>query len=273
MPTDNKKFADLGWPKTVWAIGAVHGEVDRLAALHDFILPRFQLGDRLVYLGNMIGRGSATLETVDEILAFRRRLLSQPGMLVSDIVYLRGAQEEMWQKLLQLQFAPNPQEVLGWMLRQGVEHTLRAYEGKPAEGLAAAREGAVQLTRWTNRLREAIRRAPGHSALFTILKRAAYTKPNARDPGPAMLLVSAGIDIERPLATQGDSFWWGATEFATIDRVYENFSCLVRGLSDGSRNVGTTEHTISLDGGAGRGGCIAAAQLTPAGGVVDLFEI
>ena len=63
LPTDNKKFADLGWPKTVWAIGAVHGEVDRLAALHDFILPRFQLGDRLVYLGNTIGRGPAPLRS------------------------------------------------------------------------------------------------------------------------------------------------------------------------------------------------------------------
>ncbi|MEO1226956.1 MAG: hypothetical protein AAFX92_22305 [Pseudomonadota bacterium] len=273
MPTDNKKFADLGWPKTVWAIGAVHGEVDRLAALHDFILPRFQLGDRLVYLGNTIGRGPAPLATIDEILSFRRRMLSQAGMLVSDIVFLRGAQEEMWQKLLQLQFAPNPQEVLRWMLGQGVDKTLEAYGGKPEEGLAAAREGPLQLTRWTNRLRESIRRSPGHSALFTVLKRAAYTTPNARDAEAPMLLVSAGIDINRPLATQGDSFWWGASDFGKINGGYENFACLVRGLSENGRDVQASEHTISLDGGAARGGCIAAAQLTASGGVIDLFEI
>lgn len=273
MPTDNKKFANLGWPKTVWAIGAVHGEVNRLMALHDFILPRFQLGDRLVYLGNIIGRGPAPLQTVDEILSFRRRLLSQPGMLVSDIVFLRGAQEEMWQKLLQLQFAPNPQQVLAWMLRQGVDRTLEAYGGNPAEGLAAAREGPVQLTRWTNRLRESIRRSSGHSALFTVLKRAAYTTPGQRDQDQPMLMVSAGIDTTRPLAAQGDSFWWGAPDFDKIDRVYESFGCLVRGLSGNGRDVGTTDFTISLDGGAGRDGCIAAAHLTPSGGVLDLFEI
>ena len=61
----------------------------------------------------------------------------------------------MWQKMLQLQFAPNPQDVLRWMLAQGVEGTLRAYGGRPEEGMAAAREGAVRLTRWTNGLREA----------------------------------------------------------------------------------------------------------------------
>ncbi|MEM7444939.1 MAG: hypothetical protein AAF414_16580 [Pseudomonadota bacterium] len=273
MPTDNKKFANLGWPKSVWAIGAVHGEFERLTALHDYILPRFELGDRLVYLGNMIGRGPSPAQTMDEILSFRRRLLSQAGMLVSDIVFLRGAQEEMWQKLLQLQFAPNPQEVLGWMLRQGVDRTLEDYGGSPEEGLAAAREGPVQLTRWTNRLRESIRRSAGHSSLFTVLKRAAFTEPSARESEAPMLLVSAGVDIERPLAAQGDSFWWGASEFDKIDRVYETFGCLVRGLSGADRDVKTSEYTISLDGGAGRGGCVAAAHLSPHGGVLDLFEI
>ena len=34
------------------------------------------------------------------------------GTFLGDIVFLRGSQEEMWQKLLELQFAPNPREVL-----------------------------------------------------------------------------------------------------------------------------------------------------------------
>ena len=36
---------------------------------------RFKNGDRLVYLGNFLGRGSAIIETVDEILMFRRALI------------------------------------------------------------------------------------------------------------------------------------------------------------------------------------------------------
>ena len=41
-------------------------------------------------------------------------------MFPIDIVYLRGQQEEMWHRMLQIQFAPNPKEVLPWMLQQGV---------------------------------------------------------------------------------------------------------------------------------------------------------
>jgi serine/threonine protein phosphatase 1 len=35
----------------------------------------------------------------------------------------------MWQKLLQLQFAPNPGELLHWMVQAGMETTIRAYGG------------------------------------------------------------------------------------------------------------------------------------------------
>jgi hypothetical protein len=112
--SDSQRFADLLQPRRIWAIGAIHGDVVRLGAIHQEIGRRFTPGDRLVYLGNMLGRGPAVADTIDEILAFRLALLAAPGMKVEDIVYLRGAQEEMWQKLLQLQFAPNPAEVLGW---------------------------------------------------------------------------------------------------------------------------------------------------------------
>ena len=82
-------------------------------------------------------------ETISEMLSFRRDLLAIPGVLAGDLVYLRGAQEEMWQKLLQLQFAPNPKDVLSWMLGQGVDSTLRAYGGNPETGMAAARDPLI----------------------------------------------------------------------------------------------------------------------------------
>ena len=113
--SDNQKFADIRHPKRIWAVGAIHADVERLSALHTDIGRRFMPGDRLVYSGNMIGRGNAVRETMDELLSFRRALIAMPGMLVDDVVYLRGAQEEMWQKLLQLQFAPDPSVVLRWM--------------------------------------------------------------------------------------------------------------------------------------------------------------
>ena len=43
------------------------------------------------------------------------------------IVFLRGAQEEMFSKLLQLQLAPNPAEIIEWMFDHGVNRTLNSY--------------------------------------------------------------------------------------------------------------------------------------------------
>ena len=267
MTPDSGKFANLGRPRRIWAIGAIHGEVDRLAVLHEHIAARFRPGDRLVYLGNAIGRGSATGETIDELLEFRRSLLALPGALVTDAVYLRGAQEEMWQKLLQLQFAPNPGDVLSWMLSQGVDQTLSCYGGRIQDGMVAARTGAVQLTRWTNGLREAMRARPGHPNLFAALKRAAMTE------GGGVLLVSAGIDVRRPLAAQGDSFWWGSADFHQIDSPYEGFSRIVRGYDGGAGGVEVGERTVTLDGGCGRGGTLAAGLFEPDGGILDILEV
>ena len=105
----------------IWTIGAIHGEAEKLNALHDAITPRLAFGDRLVYLGNYLGYGSAQFETIAELLRFRRIFLSIPPYVdAGDVVFLRGAQEEMWQKLLQLQFSVRPAEILEWMLARGV---------------------------------------------------------------------------------------------------------------------------------------------------------
>lgn len=273
MTLDNHKFAVLGRPRTIWAIGAIHGEVDHLIPVHDHIASSFDPGDRLVYLGNFVGRGPHVLETVSEILSFRRHILSMPGMLASDVVFLRGAQEEMWQKLLQLQFAPNPPEVLTWMLAQGVDATLEAYGGDPQEGLVSARDGAVQLTRWTNRLRDAIRRAESHGHLFSALRRAAFSEPVVDPHGEtgAVLCVSAGLEPGRPLATQGDSFWWAGAGFGRIDAPYEGYTRVVRGFDPDGGGLQTNPITVTLDAGAGRGGQIAAGRFAPGGEILDLI--
>src|SRR5207253_2611339 len=83
-----------------------------------------------------------------ELLDFRRRVLARPSGFACDVVYLRGAQEEMWQKLLQLQFAPNPGEVLAWMVREGIEATVEAYGGELRLGFAATRDGPRLFTGW-----------------------------------------------------------------------------------------------------------------------------
>src|SRR5262249_39954467 len=112
----SERFAPLRRAARVWAIAAIHGEAQRLASIHAALSPRFGAGDRLVYLGNYLGRGSDIVATIDELLRFRREIIARPGTFAYDLVYLRGSQEEMWQKLQQLQFAINPREVLDWMM-------------------------------------------------------------------------------------------------------------------------------------------------------------
>ncbi len=273
---DRQRFAILGVPECVWAVGAIHGEVSRLHALHRLIAVRFRPGHRLVYLGNFLGHGPAIGRTMDELLTFRRVVLSTPGVFAADVVYLRGSQEEMWQKLFQIQFAPDPETVLDWMSDQGVAATLEAYGGSFAEARRAAAEGAVALTRWAAGTRDAMRRYPGHDILLTSLKRAALTGLVASGSHelrvPGLLFVSAGLDPDRGLASQGDGFWWGSGAFDRIEGSVYGFSRIIRGCDPKRQGVRATATTVTLDGGCGFGGSLICAGFNAAGEMVDLIE-
>ena len=174
---EDSRFTALRNARRIWAIGSIHGEAAVLEELHAGLASRLEDGDRLVYLGNYLGYTPQVRETVEELLAFRSAFLALlPYADPDDIVYLRGSQEEIWQKILQLQFAQNPSEVLQWMLSHGGDATLRAYGGVPELGFECAGEGALALTHWTNELRDRLRSLPGHESLFNSLRRAAMTE-------------------------------------------------------------------------------------------------
>jgi serine/threonine protein phosphatase 1 len=260
-----EKFAQLRDARRVWAMGAIHGEARRLARVHDLIGERFFRGDRLVYLGNYLGHGEDVGATVDELLDFRRRVLGRPHGFACDVVYLRGAQEEMWQKLLQLQFAPNPGEILSWMVRAGVEATVRAYGGDLRQGFAATRDGPRTITRWTSGLRSAMNAAEGHSTLFAALRHAALT-----DAG--LLFVHAGIDPRRAVTVQGDAFWWSSFDILELTAPYGNFGRIIRGFDHDRRGVVEAQYAVSVDAGAGRGGRLQAVCIAADGQIVDACE-
>lgn len=268
---DTDKIAVLRHPRRVWAVASVHGETGKLARLHQAIAKRYMPGDRFVYLGNVLGRGGDPAGAVDQVLTFRRAVIGTQGMFAGDFAILRGAQEEMWQKLLQLQLALDPAEVLTWMLDQGIDATLAAYGGNAADGLAAARSGAPACARWTAALRDAVHARAGHTHFLSALRRAAVTEPCESD-GAALLLVNAGLDVSRPLATQKDSYWWPSAGFDQIDQPYGDFARIVRGFDKQAGGLTEGLFTVSLDGGAGRGGTLLAVCLDAAGAVVDALE-
>jgi serine/threonine protein phosphatase 1 len=263
---DREKFAVLHAAQRVWAVAAIHGEADRLARLQDALAKRVKPGDRLVYLGNFLGRGVKIKETVELLLDFRRRLLARPLTFAYDIVYLRGAQEEMWQKLLQIQFAPNPREVLGWMLNQGVGATLDAYGGDPRRGVSAIREGALAMTRWSSALRGAMQSQPGHFQLLATLRRAAFTDDHQ------LLFVSGGLDPERPLSEQSDSFWWGGAGFSRMTQAYSGFARVIRGHDRNQGGPASGPFNMTIDAGCGFGGPLVAVCFLPSGDAEDLIE-
>jgi serine/threonine protein phosphatase 1 len=262
----NGKLARLSRAGRIWAIAAVHGEAERLQRLHDRIAQRFDSNDRIVYLGNYLGHGSGVTASVDEMLDFRRRVLARRRGFVCDIVYLRGAQEEMWHKLLQLQFAGNPGEVLAWMVREGVEATVRAYGGELRHGFAATRDGPLTITRWTTTLRNAMNAQPGHTALFGRLRHAAAT-----DDG-RLLFVHAGVDPGKAMAAQGDAFWWSDCDILDLSAPFAGFRRVVRGFDRRQRGLVEREFAVSLDGGSGRGGPLLAAAFAPDGAVLEVVQ-
>ncbi|GLQ08039.1 serine/threonine protein phosphatase [Sneathiella chinensis] len=227
---------------------------------------RWQQGDRLVYLGNYLGHGTNIKGVLDELLQFRIDRLTLPGMQPEDIVFLRGAQEEMWRKLLQIQLATEPSVVFDWMIEHGIGSTLEAY-GESEQGVRGYfREGILATTRWTSRLRETIQSHPGHNDILISLRRAAYTEQGE------LLFVHAGIDPSRPVTEQSDTFWWGNGFFDKIDAPYSGFRKVIRGYDRDHSGVTETDFTVSLDSGCGFGGPLSAACFTLDGEIDDLIS-
>ena len=250
-------IARFSTPCRVWAIGAVRGEADKLSDLHQRLAPELRPDDKLVYLGNVIGHGEKVRETVDELLRFRRHFLSIPGNCIGDYAILRGRQEEMLHKLLELQFAVNPRDVLRWMVDQGAEASVAAYGGIAHDGEVAAAQGAVAVTRWTQSLRAGLNAAPGHREFLSSLKHAAYTADGA------LVFVHAGLDPARPLDAQGDGLWWNTDGFNGMTEPFFGAERVVRGLDPEHRGAMKTGFSLSLDGGCGFGGELIAAAISP----------
>lgn len=270
------RFASLGNPERIFAIPSVHGDLGKLHAVHESIWNQFQAGDRIVYLGNYTGYGSYSRQTIDSLLAFRRCLLSLPGVQPSDIVYLRGTQEEMWQKLMQLQFAPNPALVLGWMLDKGLAQTMESYGIDAIEAERVCREGVIRLARWTERARHVVYSHAGHDIFTAQFKRAAFTErpmtkiSNSQAP---LLFVNAGIDSGRPLEDQGDCFWWGHTHFKHMKFRYGHYQTVFRGFDPECNGMQINEFTATLDNNCGRGGTLVYAEIAGNGDIISLAEI
>jgi len=253
----------------IWALGALMGDDQALQHLGRALFERWQAGDKLVVLGNLIGPRGDPARTIDWLLALRRRLMATRSTRACDLVFLRGAQEEMWHKALRLQFAMTPLQVLDWMLERGLASTVAAYGANIAEGRGACRNGASAIARWTSGLRSQQAQRPGHADLLNGLARA------ARSADGGLFLTAAGIDPTRALDAQTDAFWWNATSDRALaaglvrnsDSDWRRVVCVVRGSGPAG------------DDSAGGGRVLTVSRAGPAlvaldgrGGVLERIE-
>ncbi|MGB0844006.1 MAG: hypothetical protein ACPGVN_04610 [Alphaproteobacteria bacterium] len=266
QPQPTKKFEVLKAARRVWTVSAIHGEADRLRAIHRSIEKNFQWGDRIVYLGSFLGHGTNVWQTINELLLFRRFTLSRFGYQPEDVVFLRGQQEEMWDKLMQIQFANDPQSIVSWMIDHGINATLEAYGTDGREALSFARQGVVELTNWTTRIRQRVRSSPGHFQLMTSLRRAAFTEDGSK------MFVHAGIDASLPLRGQTDGFWWNTSTLPKLKAPFEGIGRIFSGYTGRDAGIEVFPYATTMDAGCGKGGPLIAACIDMKGDFQHIFE-
>ena len=261
-----KKFIELKNFERVWAIGSIHGNINGIKNMHSHIQKNFHKDDKVVYLGNVIGVGEDSSKVLSEILEFRLKLMADFELNPDDIIYLRGAQEEMWSKLLELHTSPNPNEVLIWMFEHGVNKTLLSYDINPNEIIDISNSGTILISKWIAKLKSKINSFNGHNEYYSNLLHAAFSNSKK------ILFVNRGVDLSRPLSAQNDCFWWGYQGLSKVNKPYYSFIRIVRGYDP--KKIGPKNDTLvcSLYKGSGFGESIVGGLFSSEGKIIDLFE-
>lgn len=224
-------FVEIFDSNKIWAIGSIHSRLQSFNNLKNFLLKNFKENDYLIFLGNSIGVGNQSKETLTSIIELRNQLMGKFLINPERIIFLRGAQEEMFLKLLQLHTAPNPSDIIHWMFDHGVDKTIRSYGFDLDEILEISTQGTISISKWTSKLNQVILEKSGHKEYFTHLKHAAFSKTKE------ILFLNRGVDISRPLSAQSDCFWWGYQNFSKINKPYGTFKRIIRGYQSSEKNV------------------------------------
>ena len=64
----NSNFVELNNISRIWAIGSIHSNLNAFNSIKDFIIKNFKQNDKLIFLGNVIGLGDKSKETLSSII-------------------------------------------------------------------------------------------------------------------------------------------------------------------------------------------------------------
>ena len=262
-------FTEINNSNKIWAIGSIHSRLSSFISIEKYLLKNFQKDDYLIFLGNVIGLGKESTKTLNSVIELRNKLMAKFLIKPERIIFLRGAQEEMFLRLLQLQTAPNPQDILMWMFDHGVDATIKSYGFEKNEIIDIASQGTMAISKWTSKLNQVVSNSPGHKEYFTNLKHAAFSKSKK------ILFLNRGVDVSRPLSAQNDCFWWGYQNFANLQKPYNTFVRIVRGYKSSNVNqLENAKHKIvcSLFKQPLNNRMIIAGIFNEFGDILDIFE-
>ena len=266
---NTSKFAEFKTINRIWAIGSIHSNLHSFSSIKNHIIKNFNNNDKIVFLGNVIGLGDMSKETLFSILDMRNKLMSKFYLNPKDIIFLRGAQEEMLLKLLQLQTAPNPKEIIKWMFEHGVDKTVMSYGLDSKELYEVSDHGTLAIGKWTSNFNKIISSQLGHQEYFSNLHHAAFSSSKK------ILFVNRGVDVSRPLSAQNDCFWWGYQNFSKLDKPYSTFIKIVRGYEPSMHelnNKNDSNIVCSLYKGPLSNKKIVGGLFDDSGKTLDLFE-
>jgi len=159
-------FIEISKSKKIWAIGSIHSRYTAFESIKKYLLEKFEKDDSLIFLGNIIGLGNESKKTLSSVLDLRNNLMSKFCLGPEKIIFLRGAQEEMFLKLLQLQTAPNPLDIVKWMFEHGVDSSIKSYGFNSEELFQVSTQGTIPISKWTSRLHSSLQEQPGHNQYF-----------------------------------------------------------------------------------------------------------
>ena len=263
------QFTKIIKSNKIWAIGSIHSRLEAFESIKNYLQEKFEKDDYLIFLGNIIGLGEESKKTLSSVIDLRRKLMSKFFLDSNKIIFLRGAQEEMFLKLLQLQTAPNPNDIVNWMFDHGVDATIKSYGFDKNELINISTQGTLAISKWTSKLNQVLGDEPGHMQYFINLKHAAYGESKK------ILFLNRGVDISRPLSAQNDCFWWGYHNFSDLNEPYNSFIRIVRGYqSADSNNIQNIKQRIvcSLFKQPLDNTKIIAGIFRDSGDIIDLFE-
>jgi len=267
---DNKNhFIEIYNSKKIWAIGSIHSRLESFISIKEHLLKNFEKNDSLVFLGNIIGVGKESKRTLSSVIDLRNKLMAKFLIKPNKIIFLRGAQEEMFLKLMQLQTAPNPNDIVKWMYEHGLDLTIESYGFDKNDLLDISTQGPLLISKWTSRLNKVLINVDGHKEYFANLKHAAFSETKK------ILFLNRGVDVSRPLSAQNDCFWWGYQNFNDLKKPYNTFVRIVRGYKSSNKNK--IEHAknnivCSLFDQPLSNSKIIAGVFRESGEIIDLFE-